>query len=340
MGHEIEKLDAVVLHRQQAWHGLGIVVEDAPTPLEALRIAKLDWTVEKWPLSATDGKNRLLLPDKFLNVRTDAYHPLGIVGKDWEAFQNIDLAKFCEALAEAGDTVKIESAGSIRNGQKVFFLLKGESFSVRGHDGDEIKPYILASNGFDCITSCRFTPTSVRVVCSNTLHAVIPDERKGRVRVREAGYSIVHSGKLKDRLEEVKAALKLYGKSINDQREMIDALAARDMTNEAANRFFLECYARQFGAIADVPTTTKEKREREKAIAALGMMQTRFTREADTVSGGNRWTAFNAYSGWLQHDRTIRRKDEAKANDLRVATTLFGDVAWKTEDAFAIALSS
>ena len=60
MAHEITQHDNVVLHRTPAWHGLGIVVKDAPTPIEALKIAGLDWNVEQWPLSATNGETRLL----------------------------------------------------------------------------------------------------------------------------------------------------------------------------------------------------------------------------------------------------------------------------------------
>lgn len=42
MSHEITSTDNVVLHRTSAWHGLGTVVADAPTPREALTLAGLE----------------------------------------------------------------------------------------------------------------------------------------------------------------------------------------------------------------------------------------------------------------------------------------------------------
>src|SRR5512147_2629049 len=114
MAHELTATDSVVLHRQAAWHGLGTIVENAPTPQEALKIAKLDWQVEQWPISATNGEVRVALGDHCANIRTDTRSCLGVVGKGYSPIQNQELADFAAALAEQGNTVKVETAGSIR----------------------------------------------------------------------------------------------------------------------------------------------------------------------------------------------------------------------------------
>ena len=56
MAHEITKTDGLVLAGHGAWHGLGTVVADAPSPAAALELAGLDWTVEQWPMYATAGE--------------------------------------------------------------------------------------------------------------------------------------------------------------------------------------------------------------------------------------------------------------------------------------------
>jgi len=191
MAHEITQHDNVVLHRTPAWHGLGIVVKDAPTPMEALKIAALDWNVEQWPLSATNGETRLLV-DGQLNVRMPGAIKLGIVGQHYKVVQNVELAQFCQDLAEQNDTVKVESAGSIRQGRKVWFLLKGESFTVRS--ADHIEPYICVSNGHDGGTAIRATPTTIRVVCANTLFMVIPDnEREASPRIKPTAWNAANA---------------------------------------------------------------------------------------------------------------------------------------------------
>lgn len=335
MAHEITSTDRVVLHRQAAWHGLGTIVQDAPTVAEALKLARLDWTVESWPLSATNGEGlRVILDDHVANVRSDTRAVLGVVGKGYHPIQNRELADFCEALAEQGDTVKIETAGSIRGGAKVWFLLKGQSFSVRG--GDDVTPYILAANGHDGGTALSLTPTSIRVVCSNTLHMVIPEnnanrESERRLRFRQnTRFVSLHTRGLKDRLEEAKTALQLYGRTLDATRNVIDTLTAREMDETAIRRFWIERVAADFGPIPVKPETAEDRRRAEKAEQALAAIDARFIREATAAGRSDAWLAFNAYTGWLQHDRPIRVKDAALRQERRVSSNLMGENAERT----------
>ena len=111
MSHEITENDNVVLHKNSAWHGLGKVVADAPTPHEALVAAGMDWEVDQYDLSATlaiepptgtfgpAGIKRVAVPSHIANVRRDTGEVLGIVGQGWTPIQNREMADFCEALA-------------------------------------------------------------------------------------------------------------------------------------------------------------------------------------------------------------------------------------------------
>jgi hypothetical protein len=116
MAHEITEHDNVVLHRTPAWHGLGVVVQDAPTPMEALKIAGLDWNVEQWPMSATNGETRLMVDDQ-LNVRMPGAIKLGIVGQHYKVVQNVELAQFCQDLAEQNRTIRFEWNRPARSGR-------------------------------------------------------------------------------------------------------------------------------------------------------------------------------------------------------------------------------
>lgn len=339
MAHEITNTDHVVLHRERAWHGLGTVVADAPTPAEALKLARLDWTVEQWAMSATNGDARVALTDHRLNVRSDTHEQLGIVGKGYQPLQNAELADFAQALASEGDIVRCETAGSIRGGRKVWFLLKGESFSVRNLQMDEIRPYILLSNGHDGNAAIRCTPTTVRVVCSNTLHMVIPDFEVAKPVAREACFVARHSGDLAAKIEEARGALELYGRSLERQRELIDELAFRSLNTEALTRFLGEVYAKHHGAIPANPKTEKDQKARDKAAAALSQMLGRFDRETP-VSGPTLWTAVNAYTGWLQHDVPARGRDDDKRRDNREASLLFGVNAERSLEALVLAVQA
>jgi len=338
MSHEIEEHDGLVLHREAAWHGLGTIVQDAPTPTEALKIARLDWEVLQCPLiGLLDNQDELPVDSHQLNYRSDTFDQLGIVGLGYQPIQNKALAEFCEALAEQGDTVKIESAGSIRNGQKVWFLLKGESFSVRG--ADEIVPYVLASNGHDGGTALRITPTTIRVVCSNTLHMVIPqNEREGVTVLGQAKFVAHHTENIAHRVEEAKAALQLYGKALDETREVIDLLAAKNVGREDIQRFFLECYTREFGPIPTNPKDKVEQNRRDRAMDACNGVFARFDAEQH-LTGATAWGAVSAWTGYLQNDKPVRINDPDKARDRAWESKLFGANADRAHSALLAALA-
>lgn len=339
MAHEITATDHVVLHKEAAWHGLGTVVADAPTPAAALRQARLDWQVDCRPLQALGPKGAQPVTGWKANYRSDTDSLLGIVGKGYQPIQNAALAEFCGMLAEGGDTVRVESAGSIRGGQKVWFLLKGDSFSVRKED--EVCPYYCISNGHDGWTAFRCTPTTVRVVCSNTLHMVIPakGEREGsKLRLGQAAFVCHHTLSIAKRVEEAKAALGLYGKALDGTREVIDALAAKEVKREDVQRFFLECYVRDFGAIPTNPKTAADENKLWASQAAFLRVAKRFDAERQ-LAGATYWNAYNAYTGWLQNDNLPKLKDAAKAAERKLASKLFGVDAQRAHAALATALA-
>ncbi len=329
MAHEIETSDGLVLTGSRAWHGLGQVVETAPTPAEALKIAGLGWEVEQWPLSATNGQVRQVVDSHVANVRSDTQTQLAVVTSGYTPVQNSKLAELAAALAEGGDVVKVESAGSIRGGRKVWFLLRGESFNVRS-DADRMVPYILLANGHDGTQSLRCIPTTVRVVCSNTLHLSLG-------RGSKVGYTFRHTSGIELKAEEIKRALGLYQKSLESTRERIETLSGKDVGREDVQRFFIDAYTRDFGAIPSNPKTDAEKSARERSIDAYRAYCRRFDRES-SIAGATAWNAFNAYTGWVQHERPVKvagpRKLEAR-NEYR----MLGEDADRTLAAFDQALA-
>lgn len=339
MAHEIQEHDNVWLHKQRAWHGLGIVEDESLTPIQALQRLNMDYEVQPWSLTAHGPNGETIDIDSHVfNVRSDINYPFAPVAKNYQVVQPKELAMLCEALAEGEDVVKVESVGSIRNGAKMWFLLKGESFSVRE---DEVIPYYCISNGHDGMTSISGTPTTIRVVCSNTLHMVVPEWKDGTVkRIRPAGFRFRHVGNVMERIEEAKRALQLYNKSLDDTRKVIDFVAAKDIKgNEDIQKFFLECYTADYGPIPSNPQTAGEERKRWNAMVACNRMGQRFSKEIELV-GTNYWAAINAYTGWMQNDKSPRTKDEVAAMEQKVHSKLFGVDAQRAHHALQVALAS
>ena len=345
MAHEITATDGLVLNKSKAWHGLGTIVKEAPTPQDALSLAAMDWTVEQWQLNATgfvgDQLAKVGLESHVANVRINADGSvgdcLGIVGDGWTPFQNAELAQFACDIVDNGERLRVETAGSIRGGKKVWFLLRGDSFEVKGTKGDAIEPFILLSNGFDGKTALRVTPTTVRVVCSNTLHQVIPRNEIGYEAMSSAAYVARHSGDLDSKVESAKTALAAFLEGTNATHDAMNFLASRDVSNDDVKAFFLEAYQRDFGLIPKTTKTKTDENARKRAQDAFLSVAKRFDVERP-IAGANYWNAFNAYSGYVQHERDNRGDDDAKKAENALHSNIFGSNASRTSKAFDRAL--
>lgn len=320
MAHEITETDGVVLHKNKAWHGLGVVVTDAPTPREALTLAGLDWGVMQYPMTVKleDGKE-IVIPNRLANYRADNNQFLGIVRDSYTVISNAEVADFAEALADVGKTVKIETAGSIRGGQRVWFLLKGGAFEVGS--GDEVFDYFLLSNGHDGGTPYRGTPTNVRTVCSNTLHAVIPRHDTGEL--GESAFVLRHTTNVMDHLQQAKDAIKNYMTAQEKMKFMMNDMSKKPITNDELRRFFFDSYTEDFGAVNINPTTKKEERAKSRALSAYDSFSQRFDDERE-LTRASWWGAFNAYSGLVQHDSKTRGKTDIDRVTKRENSNLFG----------------
>lgn len=82
--------------REKPWHGLGTQVEEAPTSADALRLAGLDWTVQRKPIQVCGGRK---VDNFFANVRSSDGAVLGVVSDRYQVVQNAEAFAFTDALA-------------------------------------------------------------------------------------------------------------------------------------------------------------------------------------------------------------------------------------------------
>lgn len=321
MSHEITKSDGLVLHAEKAWHGLGRVVEEAPSPADALRMAGLDWTVDRQSLFTEDGEE--VAGHKAIR-RSDNGEVLSVVGHNWTAVQNSELADIVYDVC--GSEVTIESAGSIRGGRKVWFL--AQTGSVWDIEGDEVKPYIMFLNGHDGAQSLRVVPTTVRVVCSNTLH-MADAAREG------AAWSFRHTGTVRERIGFARDAIARAVRGLDEMGEEIETLANVSLNSKAAIEWFTSVYQRSFGQIPANPTTKGEKKRRTRAEEIVGQWMASFRGETGKQAEeteGTVWSALNAITEWSDHNRTVRRTGGASESEARVHTNWFGPASqWKAD---------
>jgi len=335
MAHEITENDAVVLAGQQAWHGLGIVLPEAFTVSEALTIGNLDWRVEREPLFLANGDE---VTSHVANIREDTNELLAIVGSDYSVLQNRELAVYVEDVC--GDQVRLESAGSMKAGREVFMLARMDSFDAT--PGDQVDRYGLFSNAHDGSRAFRVLPTSVRVVCNNTLTMALGAKR--------SGIAVRHTQGLADSIESARAALTAAITEGDQFREQVTGMVTRKLSKAELQAFFatVYCKANRTKVVVN-PTTDAEARAFRKATKVVGDWVEILDDERNLVGdmGGSIWAALNAITQWSDHERTVRvtgslsqtDDDKAKAQEARTYSNWLGSSADFKAVAFKEALS-
>lgn len=340
MSHEITSEDSLILHKAPAWHGLGTVLEHAPSIPAALQLAGLDWTVRKRPLfigpevdaegtwspaQAATSLDRV--PNRVALQRSDTGRVLEVVGEGYEVLQNADLADLVDSLSRGGDIARAETAGSLRQGRRVFFLVPRGSFTVGGKD--EVRDYVLFSNTHDGTGALGIIPTTVRVVCANTLRAA------------ESGFRIRHSQSMSVRIEQAREALRMAGEGALSMRKSIERLAAVPMDDDDRRVFFLKVYEAVNGRIPAKVTTDAEERARAKAALVVGdwLANLDSARNTGTGTEGTVWHALNAATEWSDHKRTVRPGAEDTERAGRTHSNLFGTSAAFKAKALEVALA-
>ena len=144
--------------REKPWHGLGTIVEEAPTSAEALELAGLDWEVKTNPLFLENG---IEVPGYYANVRSSDNSVLGIVTGKYSILQNKDAFDFTDSLI--GGDVKYETAGSLNGGKRVWLLAQLPSKKIAG---DDVESYVCFTNSHDGIHG-RICDTSQMICCRN-----------------------------------------------------------------------------------------------------------------------------------------------------------------------------
>src|SRR5262245_46106083 len=129
------------------WHRLGTTLEendlyDWPS---ASRKAGLDWEVELVPL--VTGDTQAPVDHRAVRRQTDG-RILGVVGPRYAPLQNRDAFAWFQPFLDAREA-SLHTAGSLRNGGRIWVLAKLNRDPLVIAAGDEAEKYLLLSHGHD-----------------------------------------------------------------------------------------------------------------------------------------------------------------------------------------------
>ena len=198
------------------WHGIGAVLDGVLTSEEAIKEARLTWTVEQTPIY---GANNWVqpIPGFFANVRSDTQKVLGIVSERYKIAQNADVFRFADDLIGNGKIpCSYETAGSLFNGRRVFMLVNMPKGRIVG---DEYQPYLCLSNAHDGSACLQILLTGIRVVCNNTLSTALKTAKRK--------ISIRHLSLMEQRKDEAIMTMGMASKYFHDLEKFASELAGK-----------------------------------------------------------------------------------------------------------------
>lgn len=298
---------------QPAWHGLGKVLDHAPNSEEAIRQAGLDWRVSMRPIQTADG---LEISGHFATVRDDCSRVLGVVSDRYNVVQNRDGFRFLDSLMQEGE-LTYESAGALRGGRQVWLLARLPSIDYIA-EGDASRRYILFSTSHDGTAALMAMPTSVRVVCANTL----------RLATSQA-VGIRHTGNVRDKLERAREFLKSLDSKFSQFAEQARKLAEKQVDRPHAEDFIAQLFP--------VPKDNfgRSRTMRDKKIMQL-RQNYRNDRQMLPSIRGTYWALYNSVSEYVDHQASVRGNGRMQAEN-RMSSAIDGQGAALKTKAFDLA---
>jgi phage/plasmid-like protein (TIGR03299 family) len=284
MAHEIETM---FYANAKPWHGIGTKLDgDALQSVDqVLQASGLDWEVEKVPMVTADTQQPI--PESFATRRKSDNSILGVVGDRYTILQNHEALNWFNPWLESKQA-SMETAGSLRNGSRIFMLAKLSLDPMDIVPNDPVESYVLLSHSHDGSLSCRVGFTPIRVVCANTLKLAVHDKASKLIRVK-------HSKSIHDNLANIQAVMNLAKQEFEATAEQYRRLARRGVNSNDISKYI----KRVLGVTEDKPAGAKmaniitdiwSRIEGGKGNDMLGVK-------------GTAWGMYNGLNEWLNYER-------------------------------------
>lgn len=308
MAAGITDTDHMLSVREVPWHGLGIILPDHPTRQEAQQLVHpwepIDEPVyRRVPIINADGPAETFeeVEGRHLRVRSDTNAVLGDVADTLGLVTNDQMWDVAEAVGQIGTDIKIETAGSLDGGAKVWILMRlVEPIKIKADPHGDTVSFLAFQNAHNGSASFRAQAVNTRIVCANTSAAA-------DVEAKKHGYEFTfrHTSKVADRIEEAKAAVAMWREGVTVWQNAMDHLATVRITAEQREQF-----VQAFQPMPNVKDQLISARVRTNVETAR--QQLRNVLRSETCEGID-LTAFGLYQAsleWMQHERSTRGQSE------------------------------
>jgi phage/plasmid-like protein (TIGR03299 family) len=307
MAHQIEQMAYV---GDTPWHGLGQQLS-RQQPLEVWRQqAGMDWHIESSPVRfIADGAGHLgsihTFPEQKVLYRSDTRAPLSVVSQRYKVVQPEEVLEFYRDLTEYAG-YELETAGVLKGGRKFWALAhSGLGTALKGQD--QVNAYLLLATSCDGSLATVATPTSVRVVCNNTLTIAVDGMSQG--------VKVPHSTEFNP--QRVKQQLGISVAQWDDFMYRMKTLAERKVSQAEVKAYFQSVICN-----AEEPLDDPSKLPNVRALNRVQKLYRGEGRGSQLCTAqGTAWGLLNAITEYVDHEK------RARSNDYRMDSAWFGQGA-------------
>ena len=305
MAHLIETM---AYAGQTPWHGLGEHLPEQQ-PLEVwAEAAGMNWQIQESPVHyAIDNPLNVSMFGTFdeqkVLYRSDTNTALSVVSNRYQVVQPMEVLEFYRDLTEQAG-FELETAGVLKGGRKFWALAKtGHSTALKGND--VVNGYLLLATSCDGSLATVAMPTTVRVVCNNTLSIAVNNSENA---VKVSHRSVFDADAVKKRLG---VAVSHWDQFMYEMK----VLSERKVSTKEANAYFETLLTQTTPQSSEstpsglrlLKPSTKPIIPNERAYKKLQAMYGGQGRGAELTAAKNTaWGLLCAVTEFVDHERQAR----------------------------------
>ena len=221
---------------------------------------------------------------------------LGIVGPEYTIIQDHECVDWLKPWVDA-KACSVETGGAILGGSRFWMLAKMTQDPVEVVKDDPVEQYVAIINGHDGKLAFRAFPTTIRIVCQNTMSMAMQSKLAKKFRAKHSRLVYMKANEIRDAVGAMQGILL-------DNVVKFKALAAVNVQSDA----HLQAYFQQ--VIGEKVDTEKEVNK--ESLRPLGTLMRLF--EEDTSTDATWWRAYNSLTNFVTHLRG--RNSDARLDNM------------------------
>lgn len=308
MAHAVQTMAYV--GQQTPWHQLGNQLPAKQSIEVWAQKAGMDWEIRDTPVRYMTEQAGALgsimsFDDQKVLYRSDTKAPLSVVSGRYQIVQPKAVLEFYRDLTEISG-FELETAGVLKEGKKFWALAKtGKETVLKGND--VVKGYLLLATSCDGTLATTATPTTIRVVCNNTLTIALNGA--------SSAIKVPHSTSFDP--QAVKKQLGIAVSSYESFMYRMKTLSERKVKSHESMNYFLKVMCN-----TDTHVDPAQGLMNERALKKVQAMFDGLGHGSELASAsGTAWGLLNAVTEFCDHER------RARSQEYRLDSAWFGQGA-------------